>query len=302
LWNDHSISRFAQVSGSSEDWARLKAAIDAAPPETGYVLLRTMGERLPLTVDPETAIESSSDVLGLITAGAALMARATRIRGLDLADQVNEERWAPYLACRQRAEETLRSALELNPESGMAAAWFTASAVDADDEVKSEAEQALRRALNAPVSGYSKLLSANTEKWGGSHARMWKVAREFASIRQPWTQALIAKAHYEQVLYLEMMDERLEAAAEAERYFKDAGLRDELAQISQAITTTVPHDPYDAVYAHDVLAAVLADARMRKAASAHLRRVGRFGDPALLTGGPWWQRSLRRIINGLPLW
>lgn len=302
MWNDQEISRRAQVSGSGEDWAGFKDCLKSAPPETAFVLLRVMGERLPLNLDPELAVATSSDADGLIVAGAALMVRATRVRGWDTADQVEEDSWAPYLACRERGEQALRGAVELRPENGLAAAWFMATAVDADDDVKSEAGEVLRGASDVPISGYSKLLSANTEKWGGSHAAMWEVARECARLREPWTQALIAKAHYEHWLYLDMMDDRPEAAREANRYFGDPAVRNELSEISAVIGNAATADVYEAVYAHDVLAAVLAQAKMSRAAAAHLRRVGKFGDPVLLTGGAWWRRTLMRIFNGLPLW
>ncbi len=302
VWGDREISKLARVSGSPEDWAGFKAGLKSAPPETAFVLLRVLGEQLPLTADPELAIENASDAGGLIVAGAALMVRATRIRGFAVADEVDEDSWSPYFACRSRAEQALRAALELRPHDGVAAAWLMATAVDADDELKSEAADILRGAEDVPISGFSKLLSANTEKWGGSHAAMWKIARECATLRAPWTSALIGKAHYEQLLYLEVMDERPEAAGEAKRYFQDPAVREEIMQISAAITDAATGDPYEAVYAHDVLAAVFVDARMSKAAAGHLRKVGRFGDPALLTGGPWWQSVLRRLSNGLPIW
>ncbi|MEO6359627.1 MAG: hypothetical protein ABIO43_03510 [Sphingomicrobium sp.] len=290
------------MSGSREDWQTFKVGLKSAPPETAFVLLRVMGERLSLEVDPELAIEDASDGDGLIVAGAALMVRATRVRGMDTAERVDDHNWVPYFANRERAEQILRAAVRLRPESGLGAAWFSATAIDSDDEVKSEAAKVLGQASDVPISGYSKLLSANTEKWGGSHQAMWQVARAYASVRPPWTSALVAKAHYEQWLYLELMDDRPEAAKEAELYFREPAIRDELTQISRATSDAASADPYETVYAHDVLAAVLAQASMAKAAAAHLRQVGSFGDPALLTGGPWWQRALGRISSGLPLW
>ena len=302
MWNDQAIDTRSRVNGSPEDWAAFKSVLKEAPPETAFVLLRVMGERLSMEADPEWAIEDASDVEGLTIAGAALMVRATRLRGMDTADQVAVDSWAPYLACRDRAEEILRAAIDLRPGNGLAAAWFMASAVDSDDETKDQAAEVLNGADDVPISGYSKLLSARTEKWGGSHEAMWLVARRYAAVRAPWTKALVAKAHYEHWLYLAMMDERPEAAREAGIYFSNPVICNELVQISEEISTAPPRDPYEVVYAHDVLAVVLAEARMRRAAAAHLRKVGKHGDPALLTGGPAWQRLLRQILKGLPPW
>jgi hypothetical protein len=300
--NDQELVRRVQIGASPEEWASFKSYLGELPPEGAFVLLRVLGERLPLGIDVETAVNDASDVPGRIVAGAALMVRATRIRGMDTADRVEEQNWGSYFACRERAEQLLRYAVTSQPKNGLAAAWLMATAVDSDEEVKVQVSGFLDEATNVPISGYSKLLSANTEKWGGSHDAMWKVAREYAVVRWPWTRALIAKAHYEHWLYLDMMDERPEARKEAEAYFQDPAIRDELLSISNAISTTRSDDPYEAVYAHDVLAAVLAEAKMTRAAAEHLRQVGKFGDPALLTGGPWWRRSLIRVLKGLPPW
>ncbi len=300
--NDQEIVKRVRIDGSSAEWASFKIYLGELPPETAFVLLRVLGERLPFGVDLETAVNDASDVPGLIVAGAALMVRATRIRGMDTADRVEDQAWERYFMCREQAEQFLRNAVTVQPENGLAASWLMANAVDSDEDVKSKAYGILTKAANVPISGYSKLLSANTEKWGGSHDAMWQVARDCANVRWPWSAALIAKAHYEQWLYLDMMDDRPVAQYEADAYFGSQVIRDELLNISSAINNAHSDDPYEAVFAHDVLAAVLAEAGFRKAAAEHLRHVGKFGDPALLTGGPWWRRSLIRVLKGLPPW
>lgn len=300
--NDQEFAQRVQIDGSPNGWVSFKRYLGTLPPESAFVVLRVLGERLPLGLEIETAVDDAYDVPGLIVAGAVLMVRATRIRGMDTADRVDERGWEQYYVCRERAEQLLRSAVTTQSESGLATAWFMATAVDSDEGVKAEASGFLVKAENVPISGYSKLLSANAEKWGGSHEAMWQVARDYAEVKWPWSAALIAKAHYEQWLYLDMMDDRPVAQYEADAYFKKASIRDELLNISGAINVAYGDDPYEAKFAHDVLAAVLAEAGMRKAAAAHLRQVGKFGDPALLTGGPWWRRSLIRALKGLPPW
>ncbi|MBS3932438.1 MAG: hypothetical protein KGZ65_14505 [Sphingomonadales bacterium] len=300
--NDSELARRISICASSQDWPAIKSYLDELQPETAFVFLRVLGERLPIEADLEAAIADASDVPGLIVAGAALMMRATRIRGMDIADMVEAQNWEPYFVYHQQAERLLCAAVTAQPGNGLAAAWLMAATVDSDDELKAEVCRLLMQATQVPLSGYSKLLSAMTKKWGGSHEAMWRVARECANLNLPWSGALIAKAHYEQWLYLDLMDERPAAQSEADRYFRDPAIRNELLAISSAIDAAHGDDPYEAVYAHDVLAAVLAEAKERKIATRHLRRVGKFGDPALLTGGPWWRSMLIRLIKGLPPW
>lgn len=300
--NDQELVQRVRIDGSSVGWAAFKSYLGELPSESAFVLLRVLGEQLPFRVDVEMAVDDTSDVPGFIVAGAVLMVRATRIRGMDTADQVEDQAWGRYFMCREQAEQFLQNAVTLQPENGLAASWLMAAAVDSDEDVKAKARDFLINAENVPISGYSKLLSARTEKWGGSHDAMWQVARDCAKIKWPWSAALIAKAHYEHWLYLDMMDDRPVAQYEADAYFGSQDIRDELLSISNAINNAQSNDPYEAVFAHDVLAAVLAEARIKKAPAGHLRRVGKFGDPALLTGGPWWRRSLVRAMKGLPLW
>lgn len=303
MMTDKDLVRLVRiVDGSPRQWAVFKQYLGELPPENAYVALRVLSEGLPFDTDLDAAIDDPGDVAGFVIVGSALMGRATRIRGLDTADQVAEQNWHRYAACRERAEQLLRHALSVQPDHGQAAAWLMATAVDSDDETKHDASGFLDRAVAVPLSGYSKALSANTEKWGGSHTAMWQVARDYAELRPPWSAALIAKAHYEHWLYLYMMDERPEASEEAKTYFREAAIRAELLELSNAVNDAQADDPYEAVYAHDVLAAVLAEAKMRKAAAGHLRRVGRFGDSALLTGGPWIRRVLAPLMKGLPPW
>lgn len=300
--NDRELARWAEMDGSSRGWSDFKTHVAALPPETAFVQLRTLGERLPIDADLDSTFRDDSDVLGLTINGAALMVRATRIRGMDLAERVRERNWPEYWACRDQAERILRHAVRVEPTNGLAVAWLAAAAVDSDDDLKETVAGLVDGARDLPISAYSKVLSGRTEKWGGSHSEMWAAARKFAPMAEPWTLSLIAKAHYENWLYLAMMDERPVADWEAGAYFRDNAVREELLAISEQTMSAESEDPYASVYAHDVLAAALAEAGLRKQATRHLRKVGRFGDPALLTGGPWWRRSLIRASRGLRPW
>jgi hypothetical protein len=300
--NDRDIARWAQVSGDRASWQELAERLDSLPPETAYVLSRAMAWRLRPKLDPRTGIRDDNDAVGMTLAGAAYLTRAVRVRGARTADHVTDEQWERYFALREEAEPLLRAALAVRPNYGLCAAWLMALAVDEADDFKDEAEAALRGATAVPVSGFSKLLSARAEKWGGSHRAMWQIARSFAQRRPPWTAALIAKAHYEHHLYLAQMDEDADADARAEAYFRNASVREELLQLSEALWEGTTRDPYEAIFGHDVLAATFAAAEMPEQAVRHMRQTGRFGDPALLSGGPWWRRALMRKLHGLPLW
>ena len=302
MTNDESMAEWAGVSPDANGWRQFSERLESLPPETAFVLMRITGERLPLAADPRLAIRHDNDGIGLMVAGAVLQTRATRYRGFATADQVSDSQWERYFECHEEAQMLLRAAIDLRREHGLSAAWLMAGFVDADEQDKNEAESLLKGALGVPISGFSKLLSARTEKWGGSHAAMWRAAREASQRRPPWTFALIAKAHYEHWLYLAMMDESDGAAERAQAYFRDHQTIQELTEISREIGQSETSDPYEAVYAHDVLAAVLAAAKVPTSATRHLRQVGSFGDPALLTGGPWWRRMLMRNLNGLPFW
>lgn len=300
--NDQEFLERIGISGAANEWAAIKKYVSGLPPESAFVFLRVLGENLPIGADVEAAINDTGDVWGHIVAGAALIVRATRTRGMGTADSVKEENWQSYFAYRERAEQLLRFIVTHHPKNGQAVAWLMTAAVDSDDAAKAEASDFLLASENVPISGYSKLLSANTRKWGGSHEAMWEIARKCAEVRHPWSSALIAKAHYEQWLYLALMDERPAAEYEAAGYFQNEMIREEIRNISEAINTAQSDDPYEAVFAHDVLAAVFSEAGIRKSSAQHLRRVGKFGDPALLTGGPWWRRTLVRMVKGLPPW
>lgn len=300
--NDEEIARRIRIEGSREDWASIKAYIRQLPPQTAFVFLRALGARLPQGVDAEHAIEGLSDSLGRTVAGAIAMVRAASARGMDTADRVSEDSWQAYFAYRERAEQLLRYASTSDPKSGLAAAWYMTAAIDGGEEMQEEALHFLDRAERVPISGYSSLLTSRMEKWGGSHESMWETARSLSDIREPWSLSFIAKAHYEQWLYLELMDDRPVAEYEAAAYFQNRDVREELLNISEALFAAETEDPYEAIFAHDVLAATLAEARLRKPAIRHLRRVGQFGDPALLTGGSKLRQTVVRLMYGLPPW
>lgn len=300
--NDQELSGLASLAATAEGWARLRVTLGVLPPESAFILLRVVGEKLPIDTDVEGLLRSGADADGQLIAGAVFMVRASRLRGMGTADLVPDQAWDEYFTCRDRAEDLLRRSLAQRPGHGVTAAWLMASTIDTEIEVKAEVVTRLEGATDVPLSGYSKALSASTRKWGGSHELMWKFARRHAQLRWPWSGALIAKAHYEHWLYLARMDERPVAEWEAGAYFRDVAVCEELQDLSAALFAGQSDDPYEEIFAHDVLAAVLAEAGMRKMAARHLRRVGLFGDPALLTGGPWWRRMLIRASKGLAPW
>jgi hypothetical protein len=283
------------------DWDGLKAQVQALPPESAYTFLRLLGEKAPFDLDVREASLHDRDSLGLTIAGALLQGRATRYRGLADASQVSEQQWENYFPVLFEAEESSAAANEIFPQSGLAAAWRMTAAVDSGEEEKDAAEAALLVAREVPVSGFARLLSARTEKWGGSHAAMWKVARTHAERDPPGTLGLIAKAHFEQWLYFSVFDESGQGADRAKTYFQRPEVRAELEEASRRVLSIPDHpDPRNSLYAHNCFACTFHIAGARGWARPHLARIGKHVDPAIwLFGRPRLELNLARLKSGL---
>jgi hypothetical protein len=261
------------------DWSGLKEHLRALPPESAYTFLRLLSEKAPLDAPVEDIPVGSRDALGLTIAGALLHGRGVRHRGFDQAENVSEEQWEAYMPALFRAQHLLAEATRANPELGLAAAWRMSANVDAAPEEKDEAEAILLGARDVPISGFSRLLSARAEKWGGSHADMWRVARDHAERDLPASLALLAKAHFEQWLYLTIFDESAEGRVRAETYFAEQAVEGELLALSQRVLAAPPpSDPRDALHVHNWFGFVLHAAGRSRLARPHFSAIGRHLD------------------------
>lgn len=275
-----------------EDWQGLKAAATELPPEEAFTALRLLGERAPMDISVE-APAADDAAAGLLVAGVVFQQRAARVRGYARADAISDDVWEAYVPLLERAQTLLYAAVTADPQFGVAAAWLMAASVDASEDDKAFAERALLSARGVPASGWSRLLSARTEKWGGSHAAMWRIARLVADRDPPGTQMLIARAHFEQQLWYEHFEDGPEAAAKADAYFRDPAVIDELATASSEVLESRTDDLYARLLADNWFAFVWFMAGEHRRARPHLQRIGGDVDPSA------WQVTMpvKRVLG-----
>lgn len=274
------------------EWSDLLAFIRSEPPEAAFIALQLLGLAAPLDLDLRPLI-SAERPLELTVAGALLCLRATRFRGLDVAANVSDDQWELYIPTLAHAQELLGEAARLAPELGLAAAWRVRASVDASEEEKDAAELGLRKARDIPVSGLSRLISMRAEKWGGSHDEMWRVARDYADAAPPGSIGLIARAHFEQWLWLADFEEDEKAAARAETYFSETQVREELDTSSRCLLAADSgHDPRALIHADNCFAVAYWVAELPRLARPHLKRMGKNLDETL-----WPFEKPRRELN-----
>ena len=295
--DDSELSRKMVGLLDAGDWDAMIALLRGLPPESAYAALRLLGECAPFDADVAPLIGRAT-AWDLTVAGALLQARAMRFRGTGTADMVGSEQWELYIPTLAQAQALLAEANALAPDLGLAAAWRVTAFIDASDEDKDAAERALRAAQDVPVVGLSRLLTLRAQKWGGSHEAMWNVVREHARPEAPATMALIAKAHFEQWLWLVAFEEDPEQAARGRGYFREPAVRDELAQASAVVLAGgEARDPRALLMADNWFAFVLATAGLYRKARPHLRRIGRNVDRSIWLAAaplPSFERARRR--------
>jgi hypothetical protein len=291
--NDKQLERIALRLAADGDWPGLCAMIRNQPPQSGYAVIQLLADAAPMTLDV-AALIAIGGALELTIAGGILLQRALRFRGLGMAEGVSEEQWELYMPTLAHAQELLARANCADPELGLAAAWRVAGFVDsATEEEKDEAEIALRRARSVPLAGLSRLITMRSEKWGGSHEEMWRVVSEYARTEAPATLALLAKAHFEQQLWLEYFDERPEAKVEAAAYFSDrAVLGDLRAASSTLLAAEVETDAREILFADNAFASTFWRAGKARLARPHLQRMGGHIESSL-----WLVESPRLVVN-----
>ena len=299
--DDKALQRAGDALLGASAWDDLAALVGSQLPESAYTAIRVIGEAAPLTCDLRGLI-GREDALSLTIAGGLLHCRALRFRGLGGAETVSEDQWELYIPTLAHAQELLARAAVLAPSSGLTAAWRATAFVEASDEEKDEAELGLRMADDVPVSGFSRLLSARTLKWGGSHDEMWRVARSYARRDLPGSLALIAKAHFEEWLWLATFEEDPALAAEHETYLRRDEVVAEILATSRQVLAAPPNpDPRNALYAANWFGQLLSTAGRPRDARPHLQRMGRHLDRSIwLFDNPRFELNRARLKAWLP--
>lgn len=284
-------------------WADLRAYVQSLSAEGAYVEISAAGRETPDPVALDGLVEGPNDVLGLTIAGGFNRYRAWRLRGYATAERTSDAAMNRYFDTLQDALADLNAAVELDPTYGLAVGFLASAAAELPEEDKEAIGSLLAQARDVPPSGYMALLNAQTEKWGGSHARMWETAHRYRDRAKPGTLALIARAHFEHHLYLLAMDERPAAHTEAKRYYRQT---DRLRELQTAADESV-QNPTDDAYARRLadgwFARVLFDAGDRARARRHLVRLGSqvddwiWGAGSLFSARLTWR--LARIRTGL---
>ncbi len=265
---------------SKGQWQPLKAFVAQASPEASYERIKMAFDACPMDLDLSGVVAGPDDLIGLTILGAFLMGIGKRHRGMNVAAAVKEKQAMLYMQHLFEAKEALDAALAIDRRFGLAAAFNMAVAMDEWEEgQKDQAEAILLDARDVPLSGYGNLLQARLEKWGGSHAVMFRIARSRMLSDAPAQNMLIARAHWERWLYYAAFDESDQAAEMAAAYFTGEVL-DDLRAASEAVLDA-RSDPAELRLAHGWLAFVLSEAGQHKRAVRHLDRIKGHNDPSV---------------------
>lgn len=284
-------------------WAELKAQVQSVSAEEAYIGISAAGREAPDSIALDGLVEGPGDVLGLTIAGGFNRYRAWKLRGYATADQTSDAAMNRYIDTLRDALADLNAAVELDPTNGLAVGFLASAAADLPEEDKEAIGNLLALARDVAPSGYMALLNAQTEKWGGSHAKMWETAHRYRDRAKPGTLALIARAHFEHHLYLSAMDERPAAQAEAKQYYRQTDRLTELQSAADESFMQSTDDIHARRLADGWFARALFDAEDRARARRHLVRLGRHVDDWIWGAGSLFSAPLTwrlvRIRSGL---
>jgi hypothetical protein len=124
----------------------------------------------------------TSSAFAHVVLGAALITEAWEVRGGTWADDVDDKRWAPFVAKLNEARLALARATELDTYFADAYAWLIHAGMGMGEppaQMQDWFDAALAREPLHWGAHYKYFLSL-TEKWGGSHKAMFTFARTSA--------------------------------------------------------------------------------------------------------------------------
>jgi hypothetical protein len=271
------------------DWAGVKAHLACASPDAAYQAIVDLAFGLPVRKSVEALVAAPDDVLGLTLAGGVLRYQAWRLRGALVAAMTSAERFARYYEALEQALGALNAALQLVPTNGLASALLASACLDADPQDKADAEVRLIAANDAPVIGHLELMTAWTDKWGGSQGEMWAYLARNERRAAPGTLALVPRAHWEQKNYLELAG----AQRKADGYYRREAVRKALVAASDESLAASPDNPHGLRAGDPWFALTLVGAGETARARRHFQRLGRYIDPTV------WHYGLAFISPGV---
>lgn len=293
----------AVAAAAGGDWSPLREGLKGVSPQTAYNLIADVGDKLPLDTPLGALIDAENDPAATMLGGGLLYFRSRRLRGFAQVDHVTEAQWDAYIPAHADADALLERAALADPSNGVTAALLMGVRIDSDAFDKTAAEHMLLNARGVPASGYMNLLMASTQKWGGSHEKMWEVARRHTSDDDIGTLCLVARAHQEQWLWHAAFaeDERILA-----RSYFDPATVDELAENARKILAARSRaDRASTLLAANWVAGTLVLAKEPFRARALLRLIGKESERwafmfAAPLGSDGFKYNLSRLRAFLP--
>lgn len=283
------------------DFAGLRARLSSGAPDAVYQAVIDQAFALPVDLPLTGLLAGPDDAIGLTLTGGLLRYRAWRLRGALVAAMTSEERFARYFEALGQAQEALNAALAINSANGLAAALLASACLDADPGDKARAEALLIAAPSAPIIGHLELMTAWTEKWGGSQDEMWAYLDRNVRQAAPGTLALVARAHWEHKNHLELVG----AQKKADGYYRREVVRKALVAASDESLAASPSvDPYRLRAGDCWFALTLVGAGETARARRHFQRLGRYMDPTVWHYGwmfitPSMRFAFNRLRAGL---
>lgn len=265
------------ASAKTGDWQPLNLFIKNSSSELGLEALKFVA----YAMDPVRnfdAIIASKNINPLIFSALCLYL-ARKMRGGEVPEKMTEDQLEYYLDALEFGNEIIDAEVEKGTNSGLLASFVAAYSIDSFHEgQKSKAEEFLKQCKDVPLSAFLSLVSSFTEKWGGSHQEMFRIARQYFDKANPPTAALIARAHFERRLYIIAFEDDPQSDSRYDNYY-DVNAKEELFYASDLLLNARNCDPAQMRLAHGWLALALGDGDFTRHARFHLRELGGFHDP-----------------------
>ena len=234
----HVVERY--LSG---DWRYVATLLEGV---TGWedrsFYLRLLAEQQTFPDQWITATSGSST--SLLVRGMHKIQAAWRARGSAQSHTVTDPGWRDFFALLNQAEDDLQSSASLVPEDPQP--WQSLITVAnglelPKEEVLRRFEEVKRRAPGFRPA-YVSVITAVAQKWNGSHALMFDIARDATRELPEGSPGRVAipHAHFLRYQYHGLW-EKDEAKAQA--YFKDTKIGDEILQAAEASVLSATFSP-----------------------------------------------------------